>query len=136
MKNVERQKVFWDDKGETIKRFHEVDCVLALEYDKLLAQNAMLEGCLAKISHTYETEAERLKADKRQHLKLALAAELENIEQIKSLQEQVSLMREALELIESRFGPCQDELIFSKRLAITKVRATLQALKQKEGETK
>lgn len=114
-----------------------VDCSDAVALIKhLLAQNAMLEGCLAKLSHTYETEAERLKADKRLHLKLALAAELENIEQIKSLQEQVLLMREALELVESRFGPCQDELIFSKRLEIVKVRATLQALKQEQGETK
>lgn len=61
---------------------------------------------------------------------------LDAVAVIKELQEQVLLMREALELVESRFGPCQDELIFSKRLAIVKVRATLQALKQSEGETK
>lgn len=49
MSGVKRQKVFWDDGGETIKRFHEVDAVLASDYDKL--------ACLVDPGHKLTMDA-------------------------------------------------------------------------------
>lgn len=39
---VKRQKVCWDDGGETIKRFHELDAVLATDHDRVAQERDTL----------------------------------------------------------------------------------------------
>lgn len=70
MSGVKRQKVFWDDGGETIKRFHEVDAVLASDYDRdtqaLKAEVERLggecEGCPMATAEELRIERDALRA--------------------------------------------------------------------------